>query len=143
MTTSFSNESKPVTVQGVDQYGDSFEGEFTFKIKLSAADQFRQDQLFREYLGTGAERASEQAQGLAFMLSQVNARIKSTPLSWKEKRMGLDATTDYIAAVFEQALKPERDWLEARNVKAERAQVQLRADRDEDRRKDEEVEGKI
>lgn len=143
MASTFINESKPSTVKGTDRYGDTFEGEFTFKIKLSAGDQFRQDQLFREYLGgPNPEGAGEQAINLAFMLSQINARVKTAPLSWKDKRMGLDASMEYIAAVFEEALKPERAHIEALTKSAEKAQAKLRADRDEDRRKDAELEGR-
>ena len=128
MATAFTNESKAVTIKGTDRYSDTFEGEFTFKIKLSAGDQFHQDQLFREYLGgPSPEGAGEQAINLAFMLSQINTRIKSAPASWKEKRMGVDASVEYIAAVFEEALKPERDYIAARTKSAEKAQAALRA----------------
>lgn len=141
MATAFVNESKPTTIKGADRYGDSFEGEFTFKIKLSAGDQFRQDQLFREYLGGSPEGAGEQAMNLAFMLSQINARVKSVPAPWKDKRMGVDASVEFIAAVFEEALKPERDYIAARTKAAEKAQAKLRADREDDLRKDAELEG--
>lgn len=142
MANAFINESKAVTVKGTDRYGDTFEGEFSFKIKLSAADQFRQDQLFREYLGgPSPEQAGEQAQSLAFMLSQINARVKTASVSWKDKRMGLDASPEYIAAVFDAAVKPEREYIDARTKSAEKAQGQLRADRDEDKRRDAELEG--
>lgn len=134
MTTTFTNESKPVTIRGTDAYGDSFEGEFTFKIKLSAMDRLRQDQLYREYLvGPNPENAGDLARDLAFMLSQINSRIKSVPVAWSSKKNGLEAANEFIVAVFTESMKPESEFIAGRDKAATKAQEKLRADRDAER----------
>lgn len=140
MATSFVNESKPVIVKTTDRYGDTYEGEFTFKIKLSTADRFRQDQLFRDYIGANPDQANESARALAFMLSQINVRVVSAPIIWTSKRLGLDLSSDFIEAVFAESIKPESDFIDARNKKAETDRARLRADREAEKREEEELE---
>ena len=141
MSTSFVNESKAVTVKSTDRYGDTYEGEFTFKIKLSTGDQFVRDQLFREYLGGGdPDKAQEDVRNLAFMLAQINVRVKSTPIIWTSKKNGLEASADFVEAVFWESIKPEKDYIASRTKKATEAQERLRNDRAADKRADEEAE---
>ena len=133
---SFLNESKPVTISITDLYGDTLSAEFTFKIKLSAEDVFRQDKLLREYLSGDPKNASENTYAVAFMLAAINTRIVSSPPLWTSLMSGPKPSVAFFQAVYPEAIKPEQDLIDAVAKKALANQAKLRDAKHKDEEQD-------
>jgi hypothetical protein len=66
-----------------DSTGESFSGKFRVRTLLSPLNHIKADKLMRQLLGEHSIVADELSRQYAFMLSQLQFRIISSPLWWK------------------------------------------------------------
>jgi len=102
-------------------------GDFRAKKTLSHRDQLRRDQIRRELLGSQGGTPTERALSIAMVLSELAVRITKAPKWWAEKGDGLDLDDgNVIGEVYDNVTRIEREAAEAKKVKAEKAQEEMR-----------------
>lgn len=104
-------------------------GTFEAKQKLSKLDQLRQDNFFRFYLGDSSPQfASEGAQTIAEVLSQLKVRLVQWPEWWAEQGFGEKIEDDVLLKeIYTKAMAVERGYLEKLKVEVKGAQDDLRS----------------
>lgn len=102
-------------------------GDFRAKKTLSHRDQLKRDQIRRELLGSQGGAPTERALSIAMVLSELAVRITKAPKWWAEKGEGLDLEdSNVIGEVYDNVTRIEREAAEAKKVKAEKAQEEMR-----------------
>lgn len=79
------NFRKTVFYKGIGRFsGETFMGEFTFKVSLNPLEVIATDRYYRELLGGNPLSATNSAQEMAFALSQLKYRIDKAPSWWED-----------------------------------------------------------
>lgn len=106
--------------------GQAYNGKFKIKAVLSRRDRFAADLRRREIIGANGESALSTLQGEAFMLGRLYVSILEAPDWWTNSTGGLDLNDEnVIAELFEEALKAEKEQMEAVQNKAAEALEKL------------------
>lgn len=114
-----------------DVTGETWEGDFTAKKRLSHRDTLKKDNYRRQLLGEAGGMPTERAVEAAVMVSELEVRLLKWPDWWVPRGKGLDLEDDNILSdVWAKALKVEKDAADAVKAKAEANQKQLRGDFD-------------
>lgn len=117
--------------------GEKWFGEFSAKKRLSHKDHLRKDQVRRELLGGQTGEASQRAASTAMILSELAVRLTKSPAWWGANGDGLEFEDDnIIGAVYDAAMKVEKDAAEARKKKAEKEVEKMRAEMAEKKAKE-------
>jgi hypothetical protein len=113
--------------------GERWLGKFKCKLRLSHRDSIAKDNLRRQLLGTNPEAASARAASLAFIASELHVRIVEAPAWWMASDNGLELEDDNIvAAVYENAVRLEKETFDALHKKADSATDDLKKKLDEE-----------
>lgn len=100
--------------------GESYKGKFTVKGTLSPLDIIKADKVYRTLLGKDLQYATSQAQQLAFILSQLSARIVKYPDWWKNEEVGGGHLDESILIdVFDNSVESEKEFREERKRQSE------------------------
>lgn len=106
---------------------DRYIGDFRTKVRLSHRDHLERDRIRRELLGADPVNASPRAASIAEIVSQLAVRITKAPPWWVDSDNGLSLSEDSVlAAVYDAAIKVERDAFEEIKKKAEQAKKELK-----------------
>jgi hypothetical protein len=109
-----------------DITGEQFYGAFKTKVRLSHRDQFRQDQMRRELLGTHQEAASPRAANAAEIFSTINIHLVDAPNWWKDADNGLALEDDnVVGAIWESIMRLKVEAAEELKKKAQEAKGEL------------------
>jgi hypothetical protein len=90
--------------------GESFSGKFRVKTLLSPLNHIKADKLMRQLLGDHSLVADELSRQYAFMLSQLQFRVISSPLWWKsnlEVEGGHIEDKNVLIEILNKALEAE------------------------------------
>ena len=108
-----------------DTTGKEFVGSFSAKTKLSIREQLKENEVYREVLGTNGKDADEYSKTLASATSYLMVRVVSSPDWWKSLGFGLDIEDmNLLAAVNNScraAVQAEYKALEDLATDAEKA----------------------
>lgn len=110
-----------------DSTDEKWVGDFRAKKRLSHRDHLRKDQIRRELLGSAPGTPTDRALSTAMILSELAVRLTKAPKWWTEAAEGQDLQDDnVIGAAFDEAMRIEREAVEAKKKKAAEAQEELR-----------------
>lgn len=114
-----------------DVTGETWDGEFAAKKRLSHRNHLTKDNYRRQLLGEAGGMPTDRAIEAAVMVSELEVRLVKWPEWWTTKGKGLDLEDDNVLAeVYAKALKVEKDAADAVKKRAEEKQKELRADFD-------------
>lgn len=106
--------------------GENFKGRFIVKTRLSHRDHLLQDSVRRSLLGTTPGDPAGRAASSAEIFSQLSVRIVESPSWWKDADNGTELFDDApVTAVYNAAIKAEKDAVAALTAKGEQAQKDL------------------
>ena len=115
-----------VSVKG-DYSNELYSGTFTMKTRLSYRETLKQDQIRRDLLGPdAANTASEDAKGIAQVLSFLGVYITQSPRWWTDCSNGLDSLeNNLVSEVYSAAIKALSESIDEKNKRAEEAKAAL------------------
>jgi len=106
--------------------GEPFKGKFACKTRLSHNDHLRRDQVRRALLGVAPGAPDARADSAAEIFSQLAVRLVDAPSWWTMAENGKELYDDKpVAAVYDAAMKAERDAVAAVTAKGEEAKGDL------------------
>lgn len=107
--------------------GESYQGDFVCKLRLSSRDRFQKDSVRRSLLGDRPEAASGDALVRAEMFSHLSVSLTETPPWWREAGNGLDLYDDNVLlTIYERVTNEQENVSKAAIEKAEAAKAELR-----------------
>lgn len=112
-----------------EETGKAYPGLFKTKVRLSHADQLRQDEMRRELLGKNAEYASPRALNQAEVFSYIWVHLTESPQWWGAHRNGLDLEDDNVLGeIHDNIVKARAEYREKLKAEAEAARQELTKD---------------
>jgi len=107
--------------------GETWDGAFKAKPKLTHRDSLRRDQWRRELIGSGlGVDAGSRAANIAEIFSKVWVHLVEAPKWWTDNGNGLDLIDEAPAvAVYENIIRIEKEAYEALAKEAEAAKAEL------------------
>lgn len=102
MTIKKFEDSFQVSVTG-EVTGEAFKGVFKVRTRLSFKDALARDSVRRNLLGSVPEAASERANSIADVFSELAVRITDAPSWWTNSDGGLELADDNIVAAVYKA----------------------------------------
>lgn len=110
-----------------DVSGQTFEGLFTVKTKLSISETLREKELVRKFIGFNSQEADRETTMIAGAVAYLAMRIVKAPQWWKESNGGQDLDdVNVLAAVNNAAQAKIAAEYEKLAQEAEKAQPFLK-----------------
>jgi hypothetical protein len=126
--------------------GQTYMGDFIFKVGLNPLEVIESDRYYRELLGGNPLVATSAAQEMAFALAQLKYRVIKAPAWWSEVFDSQSNFFDYgiLIEVLNKAIEAERQFQdetqERLNQAQERISKMIRSKKKEDIEEDNEEE---
>jgi hypothetical protein len=110
-----------------DKTKEKWSGAFTSKPLLTHREELAIDRIKRDLLGPDSGHASGSSLAVASIIAELSIRLTSAPDWWKNANGGLDMVDEnVIAAVYEQAMKAEKDAIEGVKTEGVQAKQELK-----------------
>lgn len=117
-----------VSVKG-EVTGETWAGQFRVKTRLSHRDHLESDRVRRELIGKAGGTPDDGIEAISRIFSQLAVRVVESPAWWTDQGNGLDMADENVALdVYQQAMKAERETIEAVRKAAEGAVAELKAE---------------
>jgi len=120
------NVTCSVSLKGEDTE-TNFDGVFTLKVKLTHRDMLRQDEIYRNCLGTSPGNAGTLAANIAEAISYLGVRVSKAPSWWTDSNGGMDLQdSNVLSSVYLKAYEAIENEYKRHRKTAEEAAPALK-----------------